>query len=261
MGGATATTYPSGFGTILDSAVDKIRHINGDELTLAGWMAAIAALLALASPYRPRMRGFALCAALVPLLVLQTIVLVELGSPFSDRYVLTPAVILIVLVPALALTLWRGRGAIAATAVILLAVPTAPISGRGLTAPTFPRPRHTIGEAKTERAEQESLFRLAAKPQVTESISRGCDEVTVSGRGGPHYMFAAKPLIAYSLGLPTEEVEVARTATPPGPEGGAFLRRVAIRPPLRDRRELDLPESLHALREPIVPIVPCRCEG
>jgi hypothetical protein len=232
QGGLTATTYPSGLDLIADSAVDRVRSIIGDELALAGLMAVLFSLLSLADPRRrtPRALRFALTAALVPVLMLQSILFTQLGAPLSDRYLLAPAAILIVLVAAMAWSLATPRRALVASAILVALAFTAPIGGRGLTAPTQPKVRYALTQSEIERDEQEDLYELAAKPQVQESFDRGCDELTLAGRGGPHYMLAAKPLLAHRLDVQTEDVLVKRKAEAPETGSANFLRRVTYGP-------------------------------
>ncbi len=243
QGGETATKFPSGLEAI-DDAVDKIRSIAGDELALAALAAVLWVLVSPADSRRrtPRTARFALAGALVPALAVQSVILAQLGAPLSDRYVLAPAAIMIVLVVALIWTLPRPSQALLASGLLALLALTAPIGGGHPHLPTLPKVRYAISQSRIERHEQVDLYELASETPVKAATGQGCDDVLLAGRGGPHYMLAAKPLIAHVLGIPTDQVLIARH--PANHEATAFLRIVS------PRRALYLLEGLWSYSSP-----------
>jgi hypothetical protein len=135
---------------------------------------------------------------------------------------------MIVLVVALIWTLPRPTQALLATCLLALLVFTVPIGGGHPHLPTLPKVRYAISQSRIERDEQVDLYQLASEDPVKAATNHGCDDVLLAGRGGPHYMLAAKPLIAHVLGLATDQVLIARH--PAAGEATAFLRIV---PPKR----------------------------
>ncbi len=222
------TIYSSSAQTITDDVVERVRSVLGDELALVGLLAILWSALGLLgrglrTPERAR---FGVVAAAIPILLVQTIVLVDLGAPLSDRYVLTPAVLLVVLAAAFIWLLPRPGPALAASVVVVMAALTAAMTASGhLIAPTLPIVRAQVKASAEERREQDALYALAARRQVRAAIDDGCTEVTTGGLGGPHYALEAKPMVAQVLDIGTEGVGVA-PVPPHGPYAADFVREM-----------------------------------
>jgi hypothetical protein len=229
---ASASSYwVSDAREILDAAVDRTRSMIGDELALLGFITVLWALLPLIKPENrtPQRLRLAAVAGFVVLLLVQAMVLAELGAPLSERYVIAPAIILIVLSSVAIWTIPRREVAIAVSALVVLLATTGALSRRTPVWPTLPSVRDRISQSHDEGIEQEQLYRLTTLDDVRAAV-RPCNKVKIGGRGGIYAVLFAKPLIAH--GLDRDPQKVAAERSPRGKlTASNFRRDLPLGPP------------------------------
>ena len=204
-------------GDDLDAALSNFRTYLGDPLALLALAMVIVAL----SPWPERLRNvprkqrFALVAGTAVALTAQNLILAGQGLPFAERYVLTPALLLLVLACSAVWLIEDRRwayGAAAALFVLVLAVnPDKPREA-------FNKP----GNFAELRDEQLDLFELAALAEVDEAVNSGCGRIGVGGRNRSRIL-AARPVVAISLELDLPRVKILRA--PRGKHNQSNFRR------------------------------------
>jgi hypothetical protein len=203
----------------------------GNELALFGLMTVLWALLSLAKREDrtpPRLRLAAVSGFVVFLLV-QGMVLAELGAPLSERYVIAPAIILIVLI---SVAIWRAprrEVALLVSALVLALATTGLLSRKGAVSPTLANVRARIADSHNDRGEHKQLYELASLGTVRRAVKR-CNKVRIGGRGGIYAVLFAKPLIAH--GLERDPEKVAAERSPRGKlTASNFRRDLPLGPP------------------------------
>ena len=217
---SSRSVIPEDVGNSLSAVLDGVRSVLGDELTLAALIAVIASLvLAARDPRDSRNVRVGAAAVTALLLIATSIGLSALGAIFTDRYVLTPAVILTAVSAALLFRLSPGV-ALAGAGLLLALVMTEALSDP--TAPTLADVRAKLGFAADQRTESRDLYALTSSEAVREAV-RGCDDIVVGGAGSPQEVLFAKPLVAQGLELGPERVRVLREPRS-SPGSSAFVR-------------------------------------
>jgi hypothetical protein len=216
---------------VVDAAVDRTRTIIGNELALFGLITVLWALVPLVrrenrTPQRLRL---AAVAAFVVLLLVQAMVLAELGAPLSERYVIAPAIILIVLTSVAIWTIPRREVAITVSVLALVAATIGLLNRKAPVWPTLGNVRAQVAKAHDERAEQEQLYELTSVGAVRQAV-KPCNKVRIGGRGGIYAVLFAKPLIAH--GLERDPEKVAAERSPRGKlTASNFRRDLPLGPP------------------------------
>ena len=204
-GDQTPTEVPDVFpGTDLNAALSNFRTYLGDPLALL----ALAMLVVSLSPWPAGLRSiphklrFALTAGVAVTLTAQNLILAGQGAPFAERYLFTPALMLLVLGCSAVWLIPDRRwayGAAAALLVVVLAVnPDKPREA-------FSKP----GGFAEVRDEQLDLYELAALAEVNDAVNNGCGRIGVGGRNRS-LILAARPVVAMSLGLDLPRVKILR---------------------------------------------------
>ena len=204
-------------GRNTDIALSYVRTLAGDPLALIGLLVMITALLPWPARLRsvPRRSRFALVAGVAVLLVAQNVILAELGSPIGERYLVTPALLLVLLACSAVWLLPRPRAALAgAAALVALVVFVNPEKP----AETLEKP----GDFRGFRAEHRDVLELASLDQVHGAVNSGCGRIGVGGRNRGRIV-AARPLVAMSLGLDLPRIKILRA--PRGKHNQSNFRR------------------------------------
>ncbi len=204
---SSSSVIPEDVGNSLSAVLDGVRSVLGDELALAALVAVIASLvLAARDPSDSRNVRVGAAAATALLLIVTSIGLSALGAIFTDRYVLTAAVILTAVSAALLVRL-PPPIALACAGLLIALVLTEALSDP--TAPTLGEIRAKLSFAADQRDEGRDLYVLTSSEAVKEAV-RECEDVVVGGTGTPQEILFAKPLVAQGLELGPEQVRVLR---------------------------------------------------
>jgi len=220
----SSSVFPEGPGNVLDSVLDGVRSVPGDELALAATLAVAGSIVLFLRDRRdPQRLRLVVAAAVAAALIGESLAFTALGAAFTDRYVLTAAVIVAALTAAL---LWRlpPRAALAASALLFALVLTEALSDP--TAPTLSDVREKLSFAAEQRQEQEDLYSLTSAEEVRGAIRDGCDQVFIGGEGFEQEVLFARPLVAGGLEIGPERVRVRRLP-PHTAISSSFVRNAA----------------------------------